>query len=78
MLISIYFWQKAYYPCLFLQNYPPMSLDLSSPTQEFYCLCMSKKNNLSFNNLYCQTSTFRLYNTEKPSGQFLGLIVMSH
>jgi hypothetical protein len=25
------------------------------------CLCMSKKNNMSFNNLGCQTSTYKLY-----------------
>jgi hypothetical protein len=39
--------------------------NIESPTpltKWFYCLCMSIKNNLSFNNLGCQTYTSKLYN----------------
>jgi hypothetical protein len=39
-----------------------MLLGLPPSIKELCCLCIYKKNNLSFNNLCCQTFTSRLYN----------------
>jgi hypothetical protein len=41
-----------------------MSLGLSPPFKWLCCFCMTKENNLSSNNLNCQTSTFKLYNLD--------------
>jgi hypothetical protein len=57
MPISAYVWQKTYYPCLFLWNYPPISLYLPPAPKGFIIFIY-----LSFNNLGYQTFTSRLYN----------------
>jgi hypothetical protein len=54
-----------------------MSLGFSLSIQEFYCLCMSKKNNLNFNNLDCQISTKAIH-SESFIGGFMTLINLLH
>jgi hypothetical protein len=69
---SIIYYFNIYFS-LFLTKDPlplrvPMKLStnaiepLNPSAKRLYCLCMPKKNNLTFSNLGYQTSTFRLYN----------------
>jgi hypothetical protein len=71
---SIIYYFNIYFS-LFLTKDPlplraPMKLStnaiepLNPLAKRLYCLCMPKKNNLTFSNLGYQISTFRLYNLD--------------